>query len=117
MARHQNRATPRNIDYGDCYSRLSELGCEGLLPISLSENSVEQIRRGTFPTEIDRLFFQLFELPFEEKWFNAGRNHMSEAYDIVGSLLQTMPQEKLAWLWSPHAPTLIRAKMLQMGLL
>lgn len=101
----------REIDYADCYTQLCNLAFDGQLPIEILEHEKEVIVRGDYPTKIDRFFFQLFGIEFKEEWDNIARCDV--AYAIADAFLKG---NDVGWLWSTHAPSLIRVKMSQMGI-
>lgn len=103
---------PEEIDYSAVYSHLVEMALAGQLPVEVTDKDRESMNNGGFPNCIDRLFFQLFGLHWNKEW-TTDYPYQERCYYIADKFLIN---KDVRWLFSQHAPTLIRAKLSQMNI-
>lgn len=103
---------PEDIDYGDIYSHFVQMASDGQLPVEVTNEDRHSMNNGGFPNCIDRLFFQLFGLQWNEEWVT-DYLHQEQCYVVANEFLGN---NDVRWLFSQHAPTLIRAKLSQMNI-
>lgn len=108
---------PKDIDYGDVYSHFVQMAMDGQLPVEITNKDKQSMGCGDFPNCVDRLFFQLFGLQWNDDWNVATKSRndgcREQCYEEADEFLE---KNDVRWLFSQHAPTLIRAKLSQMNI-